>query len=379
MPLSDVLQTHATQPADDFSYVVVADVRGSTQAVKAGKQRHVNLVGAACIAAIRNAFPIGTIPYVFGGDGATFLVAAQYLERVNEILASVQVMARAGLNLSLRVGSVSVAELRSHGKDVRVGVLTCGSEEQVFVLNGDGLPFADEIVKKRDSGAVLAASVTDSSSADLQGLSCRLLPFQSLRGSIYNFIIETTVAAHDQANLVEKIRQSLKGQGEFERFRPLQHKNINRSWLPKTWLLEARFFSISAGLLSDIKKYLRSMLENLMTTFVFKFNKANSMTGLPSHYTEDMLLQCDWMKMNGALYLTLDMTDQEARLFIRELDSLESQGKVHYGMHRSSSALVVCHLKPEKQKQHFHFVDGSEGGLTLAATQLKEKKKRLSV
>jgi hypothetical protein len=91
-----------------------------------------------------------------------------------------------------------------------------------------------------------------------------------------------------------------------------------------------------------------------------------------------MLLQCDWLKLNGSFYLILDMNEQEFQSFKMELDRFEAEGKILYGVHRSSAALIICHLNSKSQKKHFHFVDGSEGGLTAAASVLKEKKKRLS-
>jgi hypothetical protein len=36
----------------------------------------------------------------------------------------------------------------------------------------------------------------------------------------------------------------------------------------------------------------------------------------------------------------------------------------------------VCHLDSSSDKKHFHFVDGSDGGLTMAALQLKAKKRK---
>ena len=111
-----------------------------------------------------------------------------------------------------------------------------------------------------------------------------------------------------------------------------------------------------------------------MTKFVFKFDLKNSMTGLPSEYSEQMLIQSDWVKFNGALYLILDMNPAEEKKFRGELELLENQGLLFYGMHKSNSSLVICHLNSESQKKHFHFVDGSDGGLTFAAVQLKSKK-----
>jgi hypothetical protein len=59
--------------------VVLADVKGSTEAVRAGRYKDVNLVGAACITAALNVTRDLDLPYAFGGDGATVLIAPDCL------------------------------------------------------------------------------------------------------------------------------------------------------------------------------------------------------------------------------------------------------------------------------------------------------------
>ena len=60
--------------APDDWIVVLADIKGSTEAAKAGRYKDVNLIGAACITAILNVTQGLDLPYVFGGDGATVLI-----------------------------------------------------------------------------------------------------------------------------------------------------------------------------------------------------------------------------------------------------------------------------------------------------------------
>ena len=63
---------HAQVPGD--WWIVVADVIGSTKAIEAGAYKKVNTVGVACIAAVVNVDRSVEMPFVFGGDGATFAV-----------------------------------------------------------------------------------------------------------------------------------------------------------------------------------------------------------------------------------------------------------------------------------------------------------------
>ena len=98
MKFESLAQSNQCRRASETSHVIVADVRSSTKLTESGRQRDVNLVGAACIAAIRNLFPIGQVPYAFGGDGATFLVEDVDLKRCLDALLAVQTAASRNLD-----------------------------------------------------------------------------------------------------------------------------------------------------------------------------------------------------------------------------------------------------------------------------------------
>ena len=57
--------------APDDWHVIIADVKGSTRAIAEGRYKDVNMIGAACINAVLNISQKRSVPYVFGGDGAT--------------------------------------------------------------------------------------------------------------------------------------------------------------------------------------------------------------------------------------------------------------------------------------------------------------------
>ena len=55
----------------------VADIVDSTKAISEQRYKAVNMAGAAIIAAVTNALAGRDFPFVFGGDGASFAVAAE--------------------------------------------------------------------------------------------------------------------------------------------------------------------------------------------------------------------------------------------------------------------------------------------------------------
>ncbi|NBX17899.1 MAG: DUF3095 family protein [Proteobacteria bacterium] len=359
----------------ETSHVVVADVRGSTKLISDGKQRDVNLVGAACIAAIRNVFPKGKVPYVFGGDGATFLVEKEDLENCLDALSRVQHMAMRNLKISLRVGSISVAELRQNKTEVRCGQLPAGSHEVLYYFRGDGISLADTLVKQRDRHT--GDSVERGNEvAPIEGLSCRLLPFESQRGSVVSFVIEPKVVMSEQDSLFELILAKLANGGDIGRYCPVQAGKVRHKWLAPAWTIEALLNRPDSRFGTKIKFLLEYLKRSIFTKWVFAFDRFNNTTGLPSRYINELPQQTDWFKANGSLYLILDMTTEEHELFGSFLADLEKEGQIQFGSHVSKAAVITCHLHPSSQHSHFHFVDGLAGGLTAAAVQLKAKKSK---
>ena len=81
---------------DDW-YIVVTDIRGSTQAIEAGKYKEVNLLGACSIVAVLNAAGETEIPFVFGGDGASLLMGPSLLPAAKIALLATQQLLRLNL------------------------------------------------------------------------------------------------------------------------------------------------------------------------------------------------------------------------------------------------------------------------------------------
>ena len=75
-------------PLPDDWTVGVADIVESTKAIANQRYKAVNMAGAAVIAAVTNALDGREFPFVFGGDGASFAVSPDDLERAREALAA---------------------------------------------------------------------------------------------------------------------------------------------------------------------------------------------------------------------------------------------------------------------------------------------------
>src|ERR1700677_5082812 len=86
-------------PLPDDWTVGVADIVESTRAIAEARYKAVNMAGAAVIAAVTNALDGREFPFVFGGDGASFAVSPDDLNRAREALAATAAWVRDDLDL----------------------------------------------------------------------------------------------------------------------------------------------------------------------------------------------------------------------------------------------------------------------------------------
>src|SRR5258705_6116057 len=81
--LSDLLtEDHLFYKIPANWHVVITDVKNSTAAVQNGLHETINLIATASIVAVLNIIYKAnlTVPFFFGGDGATFIIPPTHLE-----------------------------------------------------------------------------------------------------------------------------------------------------------------------------------------------------------------------------------------------------------------------------------------------------------
>jgi hypothetical protein len=101
------------QPLPDDWVVGVADVVQSTRAIQHNRYKAVNMAGAAVIVAITNALKGRDFPFVFGGDGASFAVAAADAGAARQALAETATWVNEDLDLELRIGLTPITAIRA--------------------------------------------------------------------------------------------------------------------------------------------------------------------------------------------------------------------------------------------------------------------------
>ncbi|HIF50921.1 MAG TPA: DUF3095 family protein [Thiotrichaceae bacterium] len=82
----------------------------------------------------------------------------------------------------------------------------------------------------------------------------------------------------------------------------------------------------------------------------------------------------DYRKFDGTLREVLSGNAEQRQELKQYLEERYQRGECFYGIHVSDSALVTCMIN-DYTDNHFHFIDGADGGYAMAATMLKQQLK----
>jgi hypothetical protein len=362
--------THVMDPAlfrplpDDW-VVGVADIVQSTKAIAENRYKAVNMAGAAVIVAVTNALGDREFPFVFGGDGASFAVPAADAATAREALAATAAWVHDDLDLTLRVGMVTVSDIRAHGLDVRIARYAPSDNISIAMFAGGGLAWADAAMKR---GEIALAAAPHGARPDLSGLSCRFEEIPSSRGVVLSLVVSPTpganadafrAAVEDIARIVEKTPNAS---------RPVPGQKLRLTWPPQGFELEAR-----ASRKLGEPLWLRRIKVLVWTLFGFLVMRFGITIGrfIPAKYTRELIDNSDFRKFDDSLRMVLDCTVELADEIEAHLAESTQKGILRYGTHRQHAAMMTCFTPSPTRSDHVHFIDGALGGYAMAASRMK--------
>ena len=369
---------HVQIPGD--WWVVVADVMGSTMAIEAGAYKKVNTVGVACIAAVVNVDRSVDVPFIFGGDGATFAVPDALHERAIPALREAQRLSRESFELSLRVGLVRVSDLLDKGLSVRLAKVRLSPNVTQPTFSGSGWEEAERRVKDPLAQGVLRVLEDDGlREGSFEGFECRWQGVPSFRDHKLALLVaavsrDADVDLASYRRLSDKIAQIY---GEISSYHPLRAEHMRLSFNPRQLGHEWRVRSSRLGPWGRVKYFARMVLLNLAGVYLFA-RKMDTKAVRWSRYTDELVENSDFRKFDGMLRMVMDGSEAQYRDLRDYLEGEHREGRLVYGMHKSGEALLTC-IVFSYNGNHVHFVDGSDGGYALAARGLKAQLKALQL
>ncbi len=318
-----VLDPAMYEPLHDDWLIGVTDVVSSTSAIKSGRYEDVNYAGASIIAALGNAWGTFDFPFVFRGDGAAFALPPHGIMTATSVLRQVATFARTELHLGLRIGLVSVGEIRASGRDVRIARYAASENVTYAMFAGGGLKWAEQQIKK---GRYLVKPGKHTAMPDLTGLTCEWTPFPSQQGEILSLLVEPDENTSPEifAALAKRVL------AVFDAGPRQSHPVPEGIAIPK-----------------DSEKYVdaKSWLE--------------------------VASNSDFRKYDDGLRLTLDCTREQIDTVEAMLVAAKARGEINFGLHRQSHALMTCLVPSGRPDSHLHFLDGMGGGYAKAAEMLE--------
>ena len=347
---------------DDWS-IGIADVVESTKAIADKRYKAVNMAGASVIAAVTNALEGREFPFVFGGDGASFAVSPDDLERAREALAATAIWVEESLNLVLRVALVPVAAVRAQGFDVRVARFGPSPNLSYAMFSGGGLGWAEAAMKR---GEFAVAPAPPGTQPDLTGLSCRFEEIPSVRGLILSVLVVPASGA-DPAAFRQVIEDVIAlSERSPDAGRPVPPGGPPLGWPPAGLDYEAR-----AGRQGSLLK--RRVVVLAHTLFAYLIMRFGISVGgfVPKIYVQQVVENSDFRKYDDGLRMILDCTPELETALTQRLAAAASSGIARYGLHRQDAAMMTCFTPSALRSDHVHFIDGARGGYASAATALK--------
>jgi hypothetical protein len=350
-------------PLPDDWTIGVADIVESTKAIAQARYKAVNMAGAAVIAAVTNALEGREFPFVFGGDGASFAVSPDDLERARDALSATAIWVRDDLNLVMRVALVPIAAIRAQGLDVRVARFGPSPNLSYAMFSGGGLGWAEAAMKRGEFAVPAAPSGTQ---PDLSGLSCRFEEMPSARGIILSLLVAPASGA-DPARfrmLIEDIVALVERSPDAGR--PVPPGGPALRWPPAGVEFEAR--AARGGPLFKRRAF---VLAN--TLFAYLVMRFGITVGgfVPKTYVQQVVENSDFRKYDDGLRMILDCTPELESALTQRLARAASTGIVRYGLHRQDAAMMTCFTPSALRSDHVHFIDGARGGYASAAIALK--------
>ncbi len=368
---SQLVEDAAYTPLPDDWTVVLTDVMGSTEAVKAGRYRDVNYVGAASIAAVLNAADRADLPFVFGGDGATLIVPPVHLGPALRALAALQDHASQRLGLPLRVGAVPLADVRAAGHEIAVARYQVAPEYAQALFQGTGMAWAEDQVKGPETAERYASDAEPTDADDpYAGLECRWQDVENPRGETVSLLIEAV--GEDRSAVYREVIGVIEAiYGAGDEARPVSVGQIRLSTSLAKFGPEVRLRHPDAPLRWRLKLWGL----NLIGRFLIRFGIETSETDW-DHYPRLFQATTDYRKFDGVLRMVLAGGPRDRQRLEAALEAAYREGRLAYGLHVSDRAVLTC-LVYERMGQQVHFVDGAGGGYTNAAVGFKRRLKAL--
>ncbi|TAK65095.1 DUF3095 family protein [Methylobacter sp.] len=346
--------------------VVITDVRGSTDAIKAGHYKCVNMAGATTIVALANVLGTTDFPFVFGGDGATALVPCERRAEIERVLSAARAHANEAFGLKLVTGLIEHSEFIAAGTPISVARFLLPGGPSIAFFSGEGLSSAEKWVKS--GRGVIAEHAHHDETDAIKGLSCRWAPLKSARGAMLSILVRPCEKGEQALATLHRLLAEIETIVDLEapEANPIKIRQLSAERIWRAARAEARIQGQHHFFLAICKIAAEMILVRILCILKFKF--ANTDT---SRYIDSLPAHSDFRKFDETLRMVIDCSPEMQTAIRALLERERAAGTIYFGLHASPTALMTCFLRRLEDGGHVHFVDGNDGGYAMAAVELK--------
>jgi hypothetical protein len=369
---SEAVEDSRYQDIPDDWLIVITDIRGSTAAIEAGRYKEVNTLGATAIIGVINSLKHLTIPYVFGGDGATFSFPREYETDICKVLSMARWLAQKQFNLDLRAGVFDVGRMRlDEGLNFKVAKLKLNNEVYLAMFRGDGFHVAEERLKDPKLEKVYLDQLTPIPADPdcFAGLECRWNPLTPKNGKVVSLIVISRAAENERQKSYSTILAWI-DKNLSDDSRPVSQASLPLTWPPKDLYAEVRVRTAQLGFIRQTLYWIKALGTSFLAMVLLKA-KVSIGSFDPNQYLADLVKQSDHRKFENALKMILDCSQADALRLREFLTELHGKQQIYFGLHLSNKAIMTCLVF--SLKDHLHLIDGSDGGYASAAKELKKQ------
>ncbi|MGB3750044.1 MAG: DUF3095 domain-containing protein [Arcobacteraceae bacterium] len=341
-------------------FILLSDVKNSTQAIKNGKYKEVNMLGALSIISVLNIEKKLDIPFVFGGDGAFLLIPPTLLNDAKQALLAVQKMAKDAYDLELRIGAIAVDEIYQNNKELLITKFKVAQGYSQAMLKGSGLAYSDILLKSSDTYHI-KESIDPNFSVDIKGLACRWENIPSPK----NETISLLVRASDQSYYKEILENLENILGTKKSRNPITKTNTILSFDDKVLAKEVSLHTQNRFLKALL--ILKLKFINVMGNYLM-----DSKIGEWANYRTRITNSTDTEKFDDILRMVFTADFAQTKKLEAYLSKEYKEKNLTYGLHKADASLMTC-LIFETHGKHIHFVDSANGGYAMAAIDLKAR------
>ncbi|MGB5792599.1 DUF3095 family protein [Poseidonibacter sp.] len=359
--LNDILDDKKYKAIPTTWSIVITDVKNSTEAIKEGKYKNINFVGAISIIAILNINKSLDLPFVFGGDGSFVLIPNSLLPDTKQALVHIQKLSKEKYFLDLRVGIIPINDIYLQNKKVQITKLKLKDESSQAIIKGGGLELSEELLKNSQK-YIIDEKLDEKFNLDLEGLECRWKQINSPKDKTLSIILqcENDLYYKEVLDNFERII------GDKNSRSPLSLDNLKLSFDNNDLDTEALLYCKNKK--EKFINILKFKFINILGYFLIRFK-----IGQWANYKNRISSTIDSEKFDDLLRMVVSTTNKQTKELKDYLQEEYKKGNLVYGVHESKSALMTC-LIFQRHGKHIHFIDSSDGGYSLASYAYKKRK-----